>query len=330
MDAAEVLRQDGDELVDDIQELEAASRAGVAIGNASDDVIDEQYSGIFYTLGPAGAQDPETGERTDVLVIGDRMDWQRAMKHEGMVNGPLLLNKPRVIAGPKGQGAAPVIAKQLLDHDRLGKLGCYLVRGDGRDEARAARARQRWIDWKTVTAREIQREWLHKMDAIQREGGAIPVQSPQAREAIEFLRKLERGEIRVSDPVGKRFRSLVDASDFDTYQEALDYNEQHYRDKVAGEPEAWVRDTVGGPAPAKARNRVEVPEPSAPVTPPAAPAADLNREVEGLLKDAEDLGVTISPGDVRGMLRGDAKVIHGVAQRIVAAAREVDKGDAQE
>lgn len=196
------------------QEIESHIHAGFCLYNAGDEwVKDVQVSGLFYEFPP----------HTKVEVR-PRYRHQRGGKFKTQV----LLNAPLVL-DDRGEPVA-VAANILL---RVAHRGVCLVYSSKeqplspRDREIVAQARERYLKYRVVRARDVQAGWLTKCKAASESGGLPPSQPAYVRDEIAFLRDHEMGIVGGMQRRGK-FIVLVDGRDFDTMPEAISYVEETY------------------------------------------------------------------------------------------------------
>lgn len=281
--------------VDLVQEYKERQNIRPRLFNAGEEVLEVQYSGIFYVFQPK-----------QYLEIGDRLVFQRDQY------GKPLKKKPLVIDGKGGEGSAVKIAEILLE--RYGDRGIAVTFGEEEDKGRIERAYQRWLGWKVGIARIKRNEWLLKMDRIMREPGAVPPPQPQdVRDALTFLEKYEKGLIG-----RKRFISKVDSEEFDTKAEALAYNKRRWPDVVAKDPEGHVLDLHAGLDGQPKKDVVPPPEPKPPKT--------LDVDVSYLLGEARKAGVELAADEIAAVMVRDPEVTGAVVKKVAVAMAKPPKG----
>ncbi len=300
-----------------IDEFEARYESGIPLATAADEEVSEEYGGIIYTIKPG-----------EIFRLKDRKEHPRDPK-----TGVFITTAPPVTAEA---GAAGDIVRALLMHDRMGRLGVYLVMGDGKDDQRRAAARQIWLKARSEVALAVQAHWMREVKAAESVPGALPPTMPErVRKHVKWLRDHSQ-EVQL---VGrKRYVVKIDSNDFDTYQDATSYVETVHGNlllETGTKSEDHVIDSQSGltskvkanvRAAAEAAPEFDPPAVETPIVDesnrPSPGVADTVRNMEAgaaLLKAATALGIELTRGEKQSLKAGDTNKFSAVRKQIEEA-----------
>lgn len=290
------------------EQIEQRTKASFFFVNVGDDEMMEQVAGHFYSFKPG-----------ETVFIGPRYDFQRGRKNA------LLRDEPKVIA----EGADPVtISAKLLEF--AGHKGLALCYGGPEDEEIKAAARRGYIAWRLEVAQNVQRKWLDTCAMATRDPGSMPpIQPARVKKEIAWLRKWQGGLVD-----RKAFVVRIDGSEFDTYQEAVDYVVSAYPSDVAkaGGPDTLVIDTKKALSTAnQAADANEVrPLPQAEVVPPSPQQPTEVKPDDGdvsfVLRMAKTLGVKLSEGEYETLVQRDKPEMEKILERLVKVRNAKNAG----
>lgn len=289
-------------------ELGALARLSYYIGNAGDEKVERMVNGHSYRWAPLQR-----------LEIKDQLDFPRDQKTQ----------KANMRAAPipiPTMNAFNVVTRIFSEDDGFkgGEAGLYIVRNDGRDGAREAMARGKYVEARCARARYGQKAWAARCDAWQ-PGDPVLVCPQALKEDIAFLAAQESG-------IGNRKAFWSKFGDFesDSREEVINHLRAMWPVQFSSQGDSLVisRDTlIARPKPAV--TAPAAPKPAAPtvgadleamqptevVT--AAPAVDKD-QVKYILKQAADLGTSLTDEEMDALLSGDEAGCDALVTRLAA------------
>lgn len=299
---------------DELNEIPATT---YVVGNAGDEVVERQVSGIFYRFEPSSK-----------TVVKDRYDYVRNDKGQIPRNklGEIPIGAAKEV--PKGGDARTILTALFSDEPgfRAGDAGLYLLRNDGRDDLRYKVARDKYLASRVERASRLQNEWTDRCMRL-KPGELPPVMPQHIRDEINFLAKHKAGVVN-----RKRYISRLGDFESDVRDEVAAHLRMTYPALYDAQGDTMIvdRDNVIPHAPKTAAvpaNLMEV----APVAPAAQPVPDILDEEDGagggmsaearfVLDMVEKLDYRMSAAEITGVMDGTG--IEAVMERLAPIEAE--------
>lgn len=296
-----------------VEELSGLARPSFAIGNAGDEVISRQYNGHIYRWEPR-----------EKKSIGDQMDYPRDTK--GAIprdrSGDIRV-APSVLRLESLKVVKAIFAED--DGFRGAECGLYLIRGDGKDDAREALARTAYKQMRVARAERGQAAWV-ELTENRKPGDPALVAPQKLRDDIAFLAAERAGLID-----RKAFWSKF--GDFESDERAA--VAEHLR---VSWPEQWalkgegliiaraeiapVPQAVKAPAVSPSKATLdELPE-SKPAqeemgtSAASAPAPGFETNLDFVVKKAEALDTTLTTAEITAVVMNDEPAVDALMERL--------------